>query len=67
MIIKLVLEKRSPTPEGKLPLKIRFSNRGKTSYVGLDIFVYPHELDYDAITSFISIRAAIGLMSKVAA
>ncbi|MDR2003356.1 MAG: site-specific integrase [Prevotella sp.] len=45
MKIRLTVDLRRPNIEGKYPLKLSFSNMGKTSLVGLNIYILENELD----------------------
>lgn len=45
MNIRIVLDKRRPNREGIFPLKLSFSNLGKTVYHLLNIYVYDSEFD----------------------
>ena len=45
MIIKTVLDKRSKTNDGKFPVKLRFSDKGKEVYYNFSIYAFTEEFD----------------------
>ena len=45
MIIKIVVDTRRGNADGRYPLKLSFANLGKKVLVGLNIYVFEHELD----------------------
>lgn len=47
MIIKVTLDTRRPTSEGKYTVRLSFANLGKTVYSSLNIFVHESEFDSD--------------------
>jgi integrase len=45
MIIRTVIDKRRANKEGKYPVKIRITDRNKSTYISLNIYAVPDELD----------------------
>ena len=45
MIIKVILDKRRPTSDGKYTVRLSFANMGKTVYSSLNIYVNESEFD----------------------